>query len=42
MAEEPVTIDTTKPSLLSIGRLHPQKGFDLAIEAAALLKKTKV
>lgn len=39
MAEEPVTIDTTKPSLLSIGRLHPQKGFDLAIEAAALLKK---
>lgn len=39
MAEEPVTIDTTKPSLLSIGRLHPQKGFDLAIEAAALLKQ---
>lgn len=39
MAEEPVTIDTTKPSLLSIGRLHPQKGFDIAVEAAALLKK---
>ena len=39
IAEEPVTIDTTKPSLLSIGRLHPQKGFDFAIEAAALLKK---
>ncbi|GAA4039709.1 glycosyltransferase [Flavobacterium chungnamense] len=38
MAEEPVTLATTKPSLLSIGRLHPQKGFDLAIEAAALLK----
>jgi glycosyltransferase involved in cell wall biosynthesis len=39
MAEEPVTIDTSKPSLLSIGRLHPQKGFDIAVEAAALLKK---
>ena len=39
MAEESVTIDITKPSLLSIGRLHPQKGFDIAVEAAALLKK---
>jgi len=39
MAEEPVIIDTTKPSLLSIGRLHPQKGFDIAVEAAVLLKK---
>lgn len=39
MAEEPIIIDTSKPSLLSIGRLHPQKGFDIAIEAAALLKK---
>jgi glycosyltransferase involved in cell wall biosynthesis len=39
MADESVTLDTSKPSLLSIGRLHPQKGFDLAIEAAALLKK---
>jgi glycosyltransferase involved in cell wall biosynthesis len=39
MAEEPVTIDTTKPSLLSIGRLHQQKGFDIAVEAALLLKK---
>ncbi len=39
MAEEQVTIDTSKPSLLSIGRLHPQKGFDIAVEAAALLKK---
>lgn len=28
-----------KFNLLSIGRLHPQKGFDLAIEAAAILKK---
>jgi glycosyltransferase involved in cell wall biosynthesis len=39
MAEEPVTIDTSRPSMLSIGRLHPQKGFDIAIEAALLLKK---
>lgn len=39
MAEETVTIDTSKPSLLSIGRLHSQKGFDLAIEAAAILKQ---
>lgn len=39
MAEEPVTIDTSRPSMLSIGRLHPQKGFDIAVEAALLLKK---
>lgn len=39
MAEEQVNLDTTKPSLLSIGRLHPQKGFDIAVEAALLLKK---
>lgn len=39
MAEEPITIDTSKPNLLSIGRLHPQKGFDIAVEAVALLKK---
>ncbi|WP_298392053.1 glycosyltransferase [Flavobacterium sp.] len=39
MAAERVTLDTSKPSLLSVGRLHPQKGFDLAVEAAALLKK---
>ena len=27
-----------KPNFISIGRLHPQKGFDLAIEAAKILK----
>lgn len=27
-------------NILSIGRLHPQKGFDMAIEAAAILKKS--
>ena len=26
-------------NILSIGRLHPQKGFDMAVEAAALLKE---
>lgn len=34
--------DTTVPIILSIGRLHPQKGFDLAIDAAFLLKEMKV
>lgn len=27
-------------SILSVGRLHPQKGFDMAVEAAAILKKS--
>lgn len=31
-----------KNNLLSIGRLHPQKGFDLAIEAASILKKNGI
>lgn len=39
MAEEPITIAATKPSFLSIGRLHPQKGFDVAVEAAKLLQQ---
>ena len=26
-------------NILSIGRLHPQKGFDMAVEAATILKK---
>lgn len=26
-------------NILSVGRLHPQKGFDMAVEAAAILKK---
>lgn len=29
-------------NILSIGRLHPQKGFDMAIEAASILKKNGV
>lgn len=42
MAEEQITLDTSKPIVLSIGRLHPQKGFDMAIEAAKILKDTCV
>lgn len=38
MADEKITIDTSKPILLSIGRLHTQKGFDMAIDAAKILK----
>lgn len=30
------------PALLSIGRMGPQKGFDMAISAAALMKKNNV
>ena len=35
--EKPLDFDGTK--ILSIGRLHPQKGFDLALQAASLLKQ---
>ncbi|MEC4004425.1 glycosyltransferase [Flavobacterium sp. SUN052] len=42
MAEEQITLDTSKPIVLSIGRLHPQKGFDMAIEAAKILKENAV
>ena len=27
-------------NILSVGRLHPQKGFDMAVEAASILKKS--
>jgi glycosyltransferase involved in cell wall biosynthesis len=29
-------------AIVSVGRLHPQKGFDLAVKAAAILKKKNV
>lgn len=29
-------------AIVSIGRLHPQKGFDLAVQAAAILKTNKI
>ena len=35
----PAEIDDSVTSILSIGRLHPQKGFDLAIEACNILKQ---
>ena len=36
----PEEYKATGSNILSIGRLHPQKGFDMAVEAAALLKKS--
>ena len=38
----PEEFETGCSNLLSIGRLHPQKGFDMAVEAAAILKKNGV
>ena len=35
----PEEYDKKQYNILSVGRLHPQKGFDMAIEAAAILKK---
>ncbi len=42
LASEKVPLDTSFPSIISVGRLHPQKGFDLAIKAASLLKQQGV
>ncbi len=42
MAEDKIDMPTTKPILLSIGRLHPQKGFDIAIETAKILRNKTV
>lgn len=42
LAEEPLDIDLGENSMVSIGRLHHQKGFDLGIEAAKILKNNKV
>lgn len=42
MAGAAISVDRSKPVLLSIGRLHPQKGFDIAIEAAARLRQKGV
>lgn len=38
----PEEFDPNAKILVSIGRLHPQKGFDLAIEAAQILKAKEV
>lgn len=42
MAKAPVSLNTSSPVLLSIGRLHPQKGFDLAIAAAQILREKAI
>ena len=42
MAQEKIDTHESKPILLSIGRLHPQKGFDIAIKAAKLLQNKGV
>ena len=36
----PEEYDKEMLNILSVGRLHPQKGFDIAIKAAAILRKT--
>ena len=42
MADEAMAIETNSPILLTIARLQPQKGIDLAIEAALLLVQANV
>lgn len=37
---EPKEYSSAVRNILSVGRLHPQKGFDMAVEAAAILKKS--
>jgi glycosyltransferase involved in cell wall biosynthesis len=39
LAKEPIKLILGKPLLVSVGRLYEIKGFDMAIEAAALLVK---
>lgn len=41
-AGEPLELDADAPVLVSIGRLQPVKGFDLALKAASLLKAQQV
>ncbi|MEL1240105.1 glycosyltransferase [Flavobacterium flavipallidum] len=42
LALEKANINKSVPIILSIGRLHPQKGFDLAIDAALILKENNI
>jgi glycosyltransferase involved in cell wall biosynthesis len=42
LAKEPIELISGKPILVSVGRLFEIKGFDLAIEAAALLVKYNI
>ena len=42
MAQEEMDVNFRDNSILSIGRLHPQKGFDIAIETATFLRDRNV
>lgn len=42
MAQAEINIEKSKPILLSIGRLHSQKGFDIAIKAATILQQKNI
>lgn len=42
LSEEKIVEKFNNNSILSIGRLHYQKGFDIAIEAAAILNEKKI
>ncbi len=42
MTMEATSLDTSKPILLSVGRLHSQKGFDIAIAAAKILQQKSI
>lgn len=37
LAEEPLSLHKKALTLVSVGRLHPQKGFDMAVEACKVL-----
>lgn len=39
LANQPIQEDFSGTTLVSVGRLYPQKGFDLAIDACAILLK---
>ena len=42
MAEEPVSLPDAALTIVSVGRLHPVKGYDLAIQACALIRDAGV
>jgi glycosyltransferase involved in cell wall biosynthesis len=42
LAKVPVALVSGKPILVSVGRLFEIKGFDMAVDAAALLKKNNI
>lgn len=38
MAQEEISMDKTELTVVSVGRLHPVKGFDLAVEACKIIR----